>query len=142
MARALSIDHVDYGIHRWKGILCSSCELFTSKELSFVPAASFVKTGGFAAVRDFYCALDDYALSLVAPGKDADRLGGTQEGKSIHFARFLTRKASRVILRVKLTRIQRSGETLLRTYGICFPSIVMLWMITGEIGRASCRERV
>ena len=56
-ARALSIDHVDYGVHRWKGILCSSCELFTSKELSFVPAASFVKTGGFAAVRDFYCAL-------------------------------------------------------------------------------------
>ena len=50
-----------------------------------MPAASFVKTGGFAAVRDFYRALGDYALSLVAPGKDADWLSGTQEGKSIHF---------------------------------------------------------
>ena len=41
-------------------------------------------------------ALDDYALSLVAPSKDADRLSGTQEGKSIHFdAIFDTKNFSR-----------------------------------------------
>lgn len=54
LADQLDIRHVDYGLHTWKGVLCSSCELFASKELSFVPAASLVKTGGFAAVVDFY----------------------------------------------------------------------------------------
>ena len=57
VASVLDIAHVDYSIHRWKGILCSSCELFTSKEFSFVPAAALVKAGGFAAVRDFCLAL-------------------------------------------------------------------------------------
>ena len=54
LADALGIGHVDYRLHTWKGILCSSCELFTSKEYSFVPAANLVKSGGFAAVCDFY----------------------------------------------------------------------------------------
>lgn len=54
LADVLNIEHVDYQLHTWKGILCSSCELFTSKQYSFVPAASLVKTGGFAAVKDFY----------------------------------------------------------------------------------------
>ena len=41
-------------------------------------------------------ALDDYALSLVAPGKAADRLAQRQEVKSIHFdAIFDTKNFSR-----------------------------------------------
>lgn len=54
LADALNIEHVDYRLHIWKGILCSSCELFTSKQYSFASAASLVKTGGFASVKDFY----------------------------------------------------------------------------------------
>lgn len=54
LANVLGINHVDYQLHTWKKILCSSCEIFSSKELSFVPAASLVKTGRFAAVKDFY----------------------------------------------------------------------------------------
>lgn len=41
---------MDYELHKFKGILCSSCELFTSMELSYVPMANVVTTGGFDAV--------------------------------------------------------------------------------------------
>ncbi len=58
IADTIGIEHVDYQLHTWKGILCSSCELFSSKELSFVSAANLVKSGGFAAVIEFYKTLD------------------------------------------------------------------------------------
>ena len=54
VARAFGADTVPYELHRWKGELCSTCELFTSLDRSFVPVASVVTEGGFAAVVD-YC---------------------------------------------------------------------------------------
>lgn len=54
IAKAFGTNAVDYTIHTWKGRLCSSCRLFTSKELSFVPVASIVTSGGFNAVVDYY----------------------------------------------------------------------------------------
>lgn len=59
IAEILGIDAVKYNLTKWKGRLCSSCELFTSKELSFVPVGRIVKSGGFKAVRDFYAGLGD-----------------------------------------------------------------------------------
>lgn len=57
IAHSIGIDAIDYGIHRWKGVLCSSCELFTSKEVSFVPIASIVKSGGWQAASSEYDAM-------------------------------------------------------------------------------------
>ncbi|WP_165062124.1 XRE family transcriptional regulator [Adlercreutzia sp. ZJ154] len=54
VAKTLGIDSVDYGIHRWKGILCSACELFTSKERSFVSIGDIVKNNGWWAVVSEY----------------------------------------------------------------------------------------
>lgn len=54
IARAMGVDHVDYGLHTWKGLLCSTCELFTSKERSYVPVSSVVRSGGFDAVLERY----------------------------------------------------------------------------------------
>ena len=54
VAQAMEIDSVPYNICKWKGELCSYCELFTSKDYSFVPVGKIVKTGGMAAVREFY----------------------------------------------------------------------------------------
>lgn len=54
VADAMDIAHVDYRLHTWKGLLCSACELFTSKTLSYVPAANVVKSGGFSAVFEHY----------------------------------------------------------------------------------------
>ena len=50
IARSMGVDHVDYELHTWNGLLCSTCELFTSKERSFIPVSSAIESGGFDAV--------------------------------------------------------------------------------------------
>lgn len=65
LAQTIGINAIDYGIHRWKGVLCSSCELFTSKTSSFVPIANIVKSGGWDAVVAAYDSLgEDFRESL------------------------------------------------------------------------------
>lgn len=65
LAQAVGIDAIDYGIHRWKGVLCSSCELFTSKTSSFVPVANIAKSGGWGAVVAAYDSLgEDFREAL------------------------------------------------------------------------------
>jgi hypothetical protein len=54
LAGILGVDAVPYDLSRWKGLLCSTCELFTSKERSFVPVGRIVRTGGMQAVRKYY----------------------------------------------------------------------------------------
>ena len=57
IAEVMEIDHVSYTLSKWKKSLCSVCELFTSKELSFVPMGYF---GNFRDILD----LSDYLKSL------------------------------------------------------------------------------
>ena len=54
IAEALGIDAVPYGLSCWKGILCSTCGLFTSEKVSYMPVGKFVPEGSFDAVFDFY----------------------------------------------------------------------------------------
>lgn len=54
IAQILGVDAVKYGLSRWNGELCSTCELFTGKEYSFIPAGRLVSSGGMNAVRE-YC---------------------------------------------------------------------------------------
>ena len=51
---AMGLNVVPYKISKWKKHLCSACELFTSKELAFMPIGRIVKTGGMKAVRAYY----------------------------------------------------------------------------------------
>ena len=51
---ALDMNVVPYKISKWKKHMCSVCELFTSKDTSFVPIGRIVKTGGMKAVREYY----------------------------------------------------------------------------------------
>lgn len=53
IARAFGANAVDYTLHRFKGIVCSACELFTSLDVSYVPMASVVTEGGFSAVVEW-----------------------------------------------------------------------------------------
>ena len=59
IARLLGVDAIPYALSRWKGRLCSVCDLFTSKELSFVPVGRIVRSGGMQAVRRFYASLGE-----------------------------------------------------------------------------------
>lgn len=54
IAQQLGFDAINYEIHQWKGVLCSSCELFTSKALSFVPIADVVGSAGWDTVLSEY----------------------------------------------------------------------------------------
>lgn len=51
---ALGMNVVPYKVSKWKKQLCSACELFTSKDIAFVPIGRIVKTGGMRAVREYY----------------------------------------------------------------------------------------
>lgn len=54
IAKVMGIEAIPYGLSKWKGNLCSTCELFTSKEYSFVPVGRLVTRGGMEAVKAYY----------------------------------------------------------------------------------------
>ncbi|MBQ7650670.1 MAG: hypothetical protein IJS15_06900, partial [Victivallales bacterium] len=49
IAKLLGFNAIDYGLTNWKEHLCSFCELFTSKSISFIPVGRLVTTGGMTA---------------------------------------------------------------------------------------------
>ncbi len=57
IAEIMGIKAISYGLSKWQGTLCSTCDLFTSKEFSFMPVGRVVTSGGMKAVRDYYEAL-------------------------------------------------------------------------------------
>lgn len=54
VAKVLGISAIDYELSKWNGILCSTCELFTSKDYSFLPVGRVVTSGGMKAVTEYY----------------------------------------------------------------------------------------
>lgn len=65
VAKIICTSAVDYRLSKWKGELCSVCELFTSKQYSFMPVGRIVTKGGFEAVREHYKSLgDEYVKAL------------------------------------------------------------------------------
>ena len=59
VAKTMELHYVEYGLSKWKGKLCSTCELFTSLDKSFIPIGRLVKTGGIEAVRSYYQSLGE-----------------------------------------------------------------------------------
>ena len=54
IATVLGINAIEYNISCWKGELCSTCDIFTSKEYSYLPVGRIVKSGGFEYVKECY----------------------------------------------------------------------------------------
>ena len=54
IAAAMGVRAIPYGLSCWKGVLCSTCELFTSKEYSYIPVGHLVTKGGMNAVKAYY----------------------------------------------------------------------------------------
>lgn len=66
IARKMELNHIDYDLSKWKGKLCSTCVLFTSEDVSFIPIGRLVKNGGIDAVITYYKKLgDDFYQELV-----------------------------------------------------------------------------
>ncbi len=53
VAKKLEFDAIEYNISKWKGVICSTCEMFTSKELSYVPIGRIVTKGSIEAVGNY-----------------------------------------------------------------------------------------
>lgn len=65
IAQALGVNAIYYYLTKWKGRICSFCDLFTSKQFSFIPVGRLVTKGGMPAVRDFYETLgNEYVAAL------------------------------------------------------------------------------
>lgn len=54
IAKELGLHSISYDLQKWKGQLCSTCELFTTKDVSFMPIGNLVPRGGLSGVFDFY----------------------------------------------------------------------------------------
>ena len=54
VAQAMGLDAVSYGLARWKGQLCSTCRLFTSKSVSYLPAGALIRENGLTPVVCMY----------------------------------------------------------------------------------------
>ncbi|MFI3227231.1 MAG: XRE family transcriptional regulator [Clostridia bacterium] len=59
IAQVLGINHINYGLSKWKGNICSTCELFTSKDVSYVQIYNFVKNRPIYEVSTFLKELGD-----------------------------------------------------------------------------------
>lgn len=70
IADTMCIQHVAYGLTKWKGTLCSTCELFTDINTSFVPIHKFIKNCNLLTIADFLKSLgshfyDDFADMII-----------------------------------------------------------------------------
>jgi len=70
IAQAMGLSAVTYGLENWKGILASTCRLFTDIDTSYIPVGRIVKTGGLKACLDYYGELgedflEDFKSMLV-----------------------------------------------------------------------------
>lgn len=59
IAEKMGIPHIDYGLSMWKRNLCSTCEIFTSKEISYVQIYDFVKSKPLQEVAEYLRSLGD-----------------------------------------------------------------------------------
>ncbi|SFV55220.1 hypothetical protein MNB_SV-14-843 [hydrothermal vent metagenome] len=66
IAKTIGLDVTPYGLGKWKGEINSICELFSSKDYSFIPIYRLVNDGGWDAVLAYYQELgDEFYEALV-----------------------------------------------------------------------------
>lgn len=53
IAKTLGINAIEYDLEKWKNILVSTCEIFTSKQYSYVPMGYIIPTGGLKSTSEF-----------------------------------------------------------------------------------------
>ena len=67
IAETMGLDFVKYNLSKWKGYLCSTCELFTDKDTSYIPVAYIVNGNNLKDILSYYKNLGEkYYNSLVS----------------------------------------------------------------------------
>ena len=54
VAQTMGLDAISYGLSKWKGLLCSTCRLFTSKDISYLSAGGLITERGLTPVIKKY----------------------------------------------------------------------------------------
>lgn len=57
IANIMGINAIPYSLSKWKGELCSTCDLFTGIDYAYMPVGRIVTSGGMYAVRNYYDSL-------------------------------------------------------------------------------------
>lgn len=65
IAKAMGLHAVSYDLVFWKGMLASTCRLFTDIDTAFIPVGRIVRSGGLAACLNYYAELGDDFLQAV-----------------------------------------------------------------------------
>ena len=66
LAHAMGLKHIDYSLASWKKSICSVCEIFTSKDVSYVPIWKFGEFPTVVDVTNYLKTLgDDYYNDFV-----------------------------------------------------------------------------
>ncbi len=83
IAERMELKHVSYNLAKWKGILCSTCELFTDINTSYVPMYRFVEKGTLPEIAKYLKSLgknfyDEFVDMLIFDALifNTDRHGG------------------------------------------------------------------
>lgn len=59
IAQRMELNHVKYSLEKWKGCMCSVCELFTDIDHSYVPIYRFLDNCSLRTVSDYIKSLGD-----------------------------------------------------------------------------------
>ncbi|MBR1683781.1 MAG: helix-turn-helix domain-containing protein [Clostridia bacterium] len=62
IAKRMGLNAVAYDLENWKGILASTCKLFTDIDTAYVPIGRIVRTGGIQACLDYYAKISPEAV--------------------------------------------------------------------------------
>lgn len=62
IAERMGLNAVHYDLENWKGILASTCKLFTDIDTAFVPIGRIVTSGGIKACLDYFAGIGEEAL--------------------------------------------------------------------------------
>lgn len=66
IAEAMGLNAVKYNLSVWKGKLCSTCELFTDIDTSYIPIGRIVREGGVRTVLKYLKDIgDEYYQSVI-----------------------------------------------------------------------------
>ncbi len=59
IAKRMGLNHIPYGLAKWKGLLCSTCELFTDINTSYVPIHRFLSECSLSEVVELLKSLGE-----------------------------------------------------------------------------------
>lgn len=83
IADRMGLNHIPYGLAKWKETLCSTCELFTNIDISYVPIYKFVEKATVTEIAAFLKSLgnkyyDEFVDMLIFDALifNTDRHGG------------------------------------------------------------------